>query len=355
MLPHVSKTANMLQELVLSRQKLGRFKAQWETFIEGLAKEWETMNIMSALLLGVILTLFQIGEATFEPVTRTAAFLSLISALVSLISGIMFIVQFRTMRYMSRAATWLRAWLQRQIRGEENILWNVWVLLAMPAIWLAYSLTFFFVTLTSFLWTSGTGKHLNPMSNDEKSAVILVPRILTKILLLLGLIYIALVFKTFYDWSLLQISGLDSLDKLPNKSAPGDYGKNNAKQNDKLTEIAKFKRSKKERARSTSDLEWGRREPDDLDVDRYPVGNRISPPVDQSNRLQKHGVQAPTPEPLPPRASLTVLSNSAKSGPGSSSKAYLSPLPDKGPDKSFVVEDSEPIRLNSARDNGPLH
>jgi hypothetical protein len=61
--------------------------------------------IDSLLLLGsTILNILQITEASDDPVTRTAALLSLICALTGLIYGCMYIVKFGMMRNMFHAS-----------------------------------------------------------------------------------------------------------------------------------------------------------------------------------------------------------------------------------------------------------
>ena len=52
------------------------------------------------------MTLFQIQEAEEDPLTRTAALCSLISALMSLSYGITYIIRFGNMRSMYRASRW---------------------------------------------------------------------------------------------------------------------------------------------------------------------------------------------------------------------------------------------------------
>jgi hypothetical protein len=66
----------------------------------------ETCFIHSLLLCSTILNIFQITEALDDPVTRTAALLSLICALMSLIYGCMYIVRFGMMRNMFHASRW---------------------------------------------------------------------------------------------------------------------------------------------------------------------------------------------------------------------------------------------------------
>ena len=53
-----------------------------------------------------ILTMFQVPEAAGDPLTRWAAVYSLIFALMSLTFGIVYIVQFGTMRSMYKASRW---------------------------------------------------------------------------------------------------------------------------------------------------------------------------------------------------------------------------------------------------------
>jgi hypothetical protein len=58
-----------------------------------------------------------------------------VCALNSLSFGALFIIRFGTMRSMFRASRWA----EEAQRSWTAILWNVWVLLAMPAVWLSWS------------------------------------------------------------------------------------------------------------------------------------------------------------------------------------------------------------------------
>ena len=74
-------------------------------------REWKTSPLVSGFYLdeiyNPILNIFQINEALDDPVTRrTAALLSLICALMSLIYGCMYIVNFGLMRNMFHASRW---------------------------------------------------------------------------------------------------------------------------------------------------------------------------------------------------------------------------------------------------------
>ena len=58
----------------------------------------------------------------YDPVTRTAALISLVCALMSLAFGCLFIVRFGTMRSMSRASNWaeVSAIKARNVRLAES-------------------------------------------------------------------------------------------------------------------------------------------------------------------------------------------------------------------------------------------
>ncbi|KIJ90622.1 hypothetical protein K443DRAFT_116351 [Laccaria amethystina LaAM-08-1] len=170
---------------------LFRFKHSWEAFIDSLLREWKTLNVVSALLASAILTIFQIPEAADDPITRSAALLSLICALMSLSYGCMYIVRFGTMRSMYRASRWA----VEARRTNTVIWWNVWVLLAMPAVWMSWSMLFFLASILSFVWR--TGSEDDPSSHAPLSATaVLGPRVTITGVLVLGLVYLAMIVKT---------------------------------------------------------------------------------------------------------------------------------------------------------------
>ncbi|KAJ7670424.1 hypothetical protein B0H17DRAFT_839792, partial [Mycena rosella] len=78
----------------------------WEGFIDSLLREWKTQNVVSTLMLSAILTMLQIDAAASDEIARTTALLSLISALMSLLFGSMYIIRFGTMRKMYKTANW---------------------------------------------------------------------------------------------------------------------------------------------------------------------------------------------------------------------------------------------------------
>lgn len=178
---------------------LARFKRSWETFIEQLLREWKTLNLVSALLLSAILTMFQIPTAANDSLTRTAALLSLIFATMSVSYGCIYIVRFSTMRSMYRASKWA----DEARRAEARVWWNAWVLLALPAVWLAWSMIAFLVAILAFVWRTGAREDPDDDSQERElpKSQMLGPRIAITAVLVLGLIYFALVITTFSRYS----------------------------------------------------------------------------------------------------------------------------------------------------------
>ena len=57
--------------------------------------------------------------------------------------------------------------MQEAQRSKTSIFWNVWVLLSMPAVWVAWSMITFFIAIISFIWTTGSSTD-NPQVLQHK-------------------------------------------------------------------------------------------------------------------------------------------------------------------------------------------
>lgn len=105
------------------------------------------------IIISGILSIFQAEGANAEAITRYAALCSLICALISLIYGCFFIIRFGSMRRVSRGVEWAfvrirycknnlgQCHLRTDFKAscsDQSLIWNVYVLLAMPIIWLIW-------------------------------------------------------------------------------------------------------------------------------------------------------------------------------------------------------------------------
>ncbi|KAJ3569974.1 hypothetical protein NP233_g4707 [Leucocoprinus birnbaumii] len=164
-----------------------RLKKNWEHFIDNLMREWKTLNIISGLLLSGILTIFQIEGVNNDPLTRAAALCSLNCALLSLLYGCFFIIRFSGMRRVYRAAEWAI-----EAQRDQNMIWNVWVMLAMPAIWLVWSILAYVAAIMSFMWRIRPGVPIPPTSPREDFAL----RVFICLIFGIGVIYAILIINT---------------------------------------------------------------------------------------------------------------------------------------------------------------
>ncbi|KAJ6472660.1 hypothetical protein DFH09DRAFT_953981 [Mycena vulgaris] len=177
---------------VLPRSLLN-FRSSWEAFINSLMREWKTLNIISVLLLSAILTMLQL-EGAAHPLIRTSALCSLICALMSLLYGCMYIIRFGTMRKLHKAS----GFATEAQKDTASIWWNVWVLLAMPATWLAWSIIMFLICIMSFIWLSGIELNSNSFWVSPQAALGL--RIGLTVVFSLALMYFVLIVKTFHRY-----------------------------------------------------------------------------------------------------------------------------------------------------------
>ncbi|KAJ7613891.1 hypothetical protein DFH06DRAFT_1307742 [Mycena polygramma] len=197
------------------------FRHSWEGFIDSLLREWKTQNVVSALMLSsvsdfvspllssdqmsrAILTMLQIDAAASDPIARTTAILSLISALMSLLFGSMYIIRFGTMRKMYKAASWA----EEAQKGTTSILWNVWILLAIPAVWLAWSIILFVACIMAFTWRTGATEDPVNAALSHNAAYGL--RIGVSAVLAVAFVYLFLILKTLSKYG-------DAMDKRWNE------------------------------------------------------------------------------------------------------------------------------------------
>ncbi|KAF8211143.1 hypothetical protein K438DRAFT_1569898 [Mycena galopus ATCC 62051] len=206
-------------------RSLLQLRTSWENFIDSLMREWKTFNIISVLLMSAILTMLQIESAS-HPITRVSALLSLICALMSLLYGCMYIIRFGTMRKMHKASSFANEARKR----TTSIWWNIWVLLAMPAVWLAWSIVTFLTCIMSFIWLSGS-------SQDEDDNFVVSPRaalgcrVGLTVVFALGVIYFVLIVRTFHRYGdPLDREWMRAVNEWTKEAYPGSQNPHSAPQ-----------------------------------------------------------------------------------------------------------------------------
>ncbi|KAF5352600.1 hypothetical protein D9756_006335 [Leucocoprinus leucothites] len=170
-----------------------QLKNDWENMIGDLVEEWRTLNIVSAMMVPGILTLFQVDGAVNDPVTRSLAHWSLIMALWSIVYGCLYIIQFRRMRTDNIIIGWAM-----ETEKPHIVVWNTWFLLALPVVFLAWSILIFITAIIWFMWRTRASPPLEfslPAPPLTESAF----RVLTSVFLVIAIIYLVLALSRFFQ------------------------------------------------------------------------------------------------------------------------------------------------------------
>ncbi|KAF9442353.1 hypothetical protein P691DRAFT_681656 [Macrolepiota fuliginosa MF-IS2] len=173
-----------------------RLKREWEGFVDNLIGEWKTLNVLSVLLLAAMMTIFQIQDAAQNPITRYLAFWSLFCALLSLLFSCLYIFRFGMMRKPYKAVE-----LALEVgKNPQPVLWNMWVMLSMPLVWVSWSVVTFIFCIVFFMWQSRAQTPEDVPSPSYSSATELIPRILICIVLGTGVAHVGLAIYTFHRY-----------------------------------------------------------------------------------------------------------------------------------------------------------
>ena len=91
---------------------------------------------------------------------------------------------------------------QQEAKKTKTVIWwNIWVLLAMPAIWLAWAMVSFCIAIMSYIWRTGSSSDppdgvRQPLSPGQALAV----RVVITAVFALGLVYFVMILRTFASY-----------------------------------------------------------------------------------------------------------------------------------------------------------
>ncbi|PPQ92316.1 LOW QUALITY PROTEIN: hypothetical protein CVT25_008522 [Psilocybe cyanescens] len=182
-----------------------RLRVAWEAFVDGMVGEWKMVGVVSVLLLSAILTTLQIESANAN---TTAA-----GDLVIRYTALLYVLRFGTMRKLWKAVEWALAIViantcvchvclllliighlqeAKKDRTKVVVWWNVWVMLAMPVVWLAWSIILYVTCIMTFVWRTSSRIQDNATTNNAhgiSDTGLLVVRIVINAILGLGIVY----------------------------------------------------------------------------------------------------------------------------------------------------------------------
>ncbi|KAJ3729430.1 hypothetical protein C8R42DRAFT_651867 [Lentinula raphanica] len=140
---------------------LMHFRVSWEMLVDDMLQEWKMFNIISTLIETSVPLLLSLDSQTgSDPIVKFCALLSFICAGISLLCGSFCVLQFGSMRKMPKAAEWTR----EAHKSDQLMWWNCWIMLAMPATWLTWSILLLLASMMSYTWRSFSQHPLSSVS-----------------------------------------------------------------------------------------------------------------------------------------------------------------------------------------------
>lgn len=169
-----------------------KLERAWESLVTALISEWEMTNLVCTIFLPTMITILQMPCAAADPVVRYAALFCLLFSFLGLVYGVILTVRFEVMKRPYRAVEWA---IEGQLK-ESSILWNPWIMLALPAISLLWATILFVVFMMALLWHTSSGACADVSFHPVLPATELKLRLAFSAVLMLGAIYLALILIT---------------------------------------------------------------------------------------------------------------------------------------------------------------
>ncbi|TFK63961.1 hypothetical protein BDN72DRAFT_775248 [Pluteus cervinus] len=111
---------------------------------------------------------------------------------MSLLYGCMYSIRFFDLKKSYKSLQWA----ENAQRNQLNPFWNIWVFMAMPAIWLVWSLVAYLICLMAYIWRV-EGDNL---ATKTPTRCILGLRIVVSCVLFLGLMYLCLIINALRQY-----------------------------------------------------------------------------------------------------------------------------------------------------------
>jgi magnesium-transporting ATPase (P-type) len=121
-----------------------------------------------------------------DPIIITSVAISLLCAIFSLLYGYLYSIQLSAMQTVDKAIRWS----YEAQKSSANFVWNVWVLLAMPAVSFVWSVVFLIAGIMALVWR---GRRHTRISDDEALTI----KVIITSLLIIAVLYLAAMMRMF--------------------------------------------------------------------------------------------------------------------------------------------------------------
>ncbi|TFK36344.1 hypothetical protein BDQ12DRAFT_686767 [Crucibulum laeve] len=168
---------------IVSRQR-------WKIFTATIVEEWKSIRVLSTMVLGAVLAMFQIPSVNQDPVIRSAAYFSLICVMTSTFHSTVEIIHFSSWDDERVVENWLQ-----EIQGYDFFsLWNTWILLSIPAVWAIWGGLSFIISVILLLWRSSPIS--SPSIDVSSQYAPLGIRLVLSTIMLMSIVHILLIYFT---------------------------------------------------------------------------------------------------------------------------------------------------------------
>lgn len=131
-----------------------KLEEDWCRFLGSRIVEWKIAATTACVFVAASPTIFQIPDASDDPITRSIAFLALCRALSGIIYGPIFPIYFRGAR--SRTVHFAMLWSQEAKKLEKSAFWGPWIMLSLPTVATCWATIFFLLAIFAFIWRTGS-------------------------------------------------------------------------------------------------------------------------------------------------------------------------------------------------------
>ncbi|GLB43430.1 hypothetical protein LshimejAT787_1303310 [Lyophyllum shimeji] len=131
-----------------------KLEEDWCRYLGSRVVEWKIAATTACVFVAASPTIFQIPDASDDPITRSIAFLALCRALSGVIFGPIFPMYFRGTR--TRTVHFAMLWSQEAKKSERSVFWGPWIMLSLPAVATCWATIFFLLAIFAYIWRTGS-------------------------------------------------------------------------------------------------------------------------------------------------------------------------------------------------------
>ncbi|KAG6908775.1 hypothetical protein DXG01_003304 [Tephrocybe rancida] len=198
--------------------KVVKLREAWYRYMDSRVVEWKIAATTACVFVAASPTIFQIPDASDDPITRSIAFFALCRALSGIVYGPIFPIYFRTTR--ARSVHFAMLWAQDSQSSRGRFFRGQWIMLSLPAVATSWATISFILAIFAYIWRTGsvadpsdwpsTVPERQPMSID----LALVLRIIITSITVVDIVCMGWIWRVLRGYSRMDVSVILPPDHL---------------------------------------------------------------------------------------------------------------------------------------------